>query len=94
MFSKYCLKDGQSILHYICFLGYQGLAEYILQHIVETGIAQQLFNAQDQDGMTALHYAAFHGHIALVALLLKKNDLMDCTLMDKVRSTTKPCFAH
>ncbi|RHZ14956.1 hypothetical protein DYB31_002801 [Aphanomyces astaci] len=64
-----------------------------LQEVVY--LVQDIFvdvNYRNQSGQTALHYAAFYGHLEVVLALVEHG--IPLNLKDKVTPPSSQCFSH
>lgn len=72
-------ETGNTVLHYCSANGFDALLQDLLSHLssgqsssVADGkaVGSLLVNAQNQQGNTPLHWAAYNGHLAVAKLLL------------------------
>jgi ankyrin repeat protein len=62
---------GRTALHAACAHGHYDVAKTFVDHILITENAEQILNARDEDGWSALHDAVVTGNIHLVRLLVE-----------------------
>ena len=71
-------EDGTALLHLVCKMGNQEMAEHLLDLGAE-------INLPDNKGLTAIHYAAMSGNSKLVEALLKRDS--DPNKLTKTKET-------
>ncbi|CAH8460893.1 unnamed protein product [Dicrocoelium dendriticum] len=87
-------NSGQNPLHYAVIQGEAKIVRIILQHCLTQ--TPWLVDEPQPDGLTALHLAAFHGHLEVCDLLLQAGANSNCAvhrpaglLLPQLQSTTR-----
>jgi ankyrin repeat protein len=67
-------KDGETVLHYACYMGYSNLCTTILSLISDISNTS-IINKQDRWGYTPLHRACSRQFIAIAIILINKGNI-------------------